>query len=180
MPPMRGLARHFFTLLAAVSLLLCVAVCVLWVRSYFTSDLMHLDGGSRWIYISTCQGSLMCGTWLKSDHNPTIQPRYRTVPPNDLAWIGPQHRRRAARKFGGIGFWYFDQVSGTTPSLREVIVPLWFIAICGAIIPLVHAHHALRSHQRQRVGLCLTCGYDLRASPERCPECGALSPQKAT
>jgi hypothetical protein len=38
MPPMRRLARHAFTALAALSLLLCVAVCGLWVRSYYVSD----------------------------------------------------------------------------------------------------------------------------------------------
>ena len=51
-PPMRRLARRLFTLCSAVSLLLCVAVCVLWVRSYSgdESELLRYEGEDRLVF----------------------------------------------------------------------------------------------------------------------------------
>ena len=35
-----------------------------------------------------------------------------------------------------------------------------------------------RQTTRLREGLCLKCGYDLRGSPDRCPECGSAAPAR--
>jgi hypothetical protein len=38
-------------------------------------------------------------------------------------------------------------------------------------------HEGRQKGRRQR-GCCLNCGYDLRFSPDRCPECGTASPNR--
>jgi predicted amidophosphoribosyltransferase len=53
-----------------------------------------------------------------------------------------------------------------------LIIPYWPLALLAAAYPLIAASKLIRSHLRRRAGCCIACGYDLRASPDRCPECG--------
>jgi hypothetical protein len=62
-----------------------------------------------------------------------------------------------------------------------VIVPFWFLAIAMTLLMLLvlrSESHARRRRWRARHGCCVQCGYDLRASSKRCPECGAGIPSK--
>jgi predicted amidophosphoribosyltransferase len=52
---------------------------------------------------------------------------------------------------------------------------MWFVILLFALLPLVAGVRLARRRRRARrlaAGCCIACGYDLRASPERCPECG--------
>jgi hypothetical protein len=41
----------------------------------------------------------------------------------------------------------------------------------GMAVTIANRRAAMRDRLRA-AGLCPSCGYDLRASPDRCPECG--------
>ena len=51
-------------------------------------------------------------------------------------------------------------------------VPFWILALVTSIAPGLWLRARVRRMGRRRRGQCLRCGYDLRATPERCPECG--------
>lgn len=73
-----------------------------------------------------------------------------------------------------IGFEYrFTDRSqaGITDLRYDAAIPHWAVALCAAILPLVWITRRLRG-SRYLVGQCQKCGYDLRATPDRCPECG--------
>ena len=55
---MRRALRHLFTILSALSLLLCVAMCALWVRSTMTSDYLARAAGGRCVTVDISSDSL--------------------------------------------------------------------------------------------------------------------------
>ncbi|MFI5378191.1 MAG: hypothetical protein ACHRHE_02690 [Tepidisphaerales bacterium] len=69
------------------------------------------------------------------------------------------------------------------PGFHSLIISWWVLVLASSVIPALWARRwwfRRREQHRLRQGLCLTCGYDLRATPSRCPECGtAVSAEAA-
>jgi hypothetical protein len=79
------------------------------------------------------------------------------------------------------GFRFFayraGQTTDTLGEARVIVFPFWVPTIVGGLPMLVVLRvesNARRRRWRARSGMCVQGGYDLRATPDRCPECGAV------
>jgi hypothetical protein len=177
---MRRLVRILQHGAAALSLLLCVATVALWVRSYWVSDAIHWWHPTRRVYysVASARGRVACQSDEPRDARLATGPYrpghagYDTIPlPNEDwedGWGVPFDARRT---FMGFGYVRATRGLGRL-STQMGIVPMWFVTLLTALPPAVHAFR-LRRHRRAK-GVCLRCGYDLRATPDRCPECGTV------
>jgi len=169
---LRKRLRNFLTLL---SLLLCAAAVALWIRGYRRMDIVHLRTDARWYYVESLQGSLAVGTWRTANHDPRTfllaRPvSYESVPRETSAWLLPNYEKTAVTRLHALGFQYM--LATDVGPHHMVVVPAWSVALLAAGLPAAAALRRRRNRRRARAGCCARCGYDLRATPERCPECG--------
>ena len=64
-------------------------------------------------------------------------------------------------------------MGGLSPRYTAVRVPHPYVVMAAAVPAAVSVRRTLRRRRWGRQGRCAACGYDLRSSPSRCPECGA-------
>jgi hypothetical protein len=190
--------RRLFNLAAATSLLLCIAIGALWVRSQqsWAPD-MILTYYVRWhgtnevdqYYLGTESYGGTLSIELSRTH----------VYPSYFEDLSPQERQRKAADYPAgfrgkfiprripyrgcsqqTGFAARHDVWSPTPAFRSenflVTFRPWLpMALC-AVLPVFWLNGFRKARFARRQGVCRKCGYDLRATPDRCPECGTVVP----
>jgi hypothetical protein len=177
---MRRLPRHLFTLCSALSLLLCVAVGMLWVRSYRVEDTIEYFGATSGLRQAAASRGVLI---LCEEH--TVDPKrlYQEDPvisPFGLRYLGqdlgerPTIENPGADLVFGIGQLRLIRHNGLSEPWPNIVTtvtcPLWLILAVLLIPGLIVGLRIQRRRRRLTAGRCKRCGYDLRGSPERCPE----------
>ena len=145
-----------------VALLACVMVAVLWWRSYQGPEYVHWTSEKQ-RHVSVISGHGTVDV-LVIRHWPQ-EAEFRTGRYDPYVYYGTRYSKR----FMGFG----TGLGGNGG--RYVNIPHWFIVCAFGGIALVCARWFYRMFWRYPEGLCQACGYDMRATPGRCPECGAVA-----
>jgi hypothetical protein len=164
--------QNLSILIAALCFCLCAALAVCCVRSFEPArwesrDRLSVHHGPPddgiYVELSSWHGELQFEYFLG--------PRFDRDNSSGIA--GGESDRWSTESAGGYtGFSYYRDLIG--PSLI-VALPHWALFSLLLLFPSL-AIRNLRKRYAARTrlarGLCLSCGYDLRASIGRCPECG--------
>ena len=162
------MVRRGFTIIAIVSGVLCLAATFLWVRSYVAADTLTWTRLHRSIVAGSVRGRIWL-TWSHSEY-PYEAPfgfERWTTPPDQIE--GPDDGNW---RFAGFEYQNSETTVGNfnfRDSSKLFVIPCWFLTLLTAVPPLLWLY---RRRRRYPTGRCRSCGYDLRATPDRCPECG--------
>lgn len=187
------MTRRLFTISAALSLVLGAVAAVLWVRSYW-----GMDSVERLRRISTTANSFTDSShslvwargavrWSASErsvswHSPKQAPLGGAGEFTQWNWgraatWGPIWQTRDERSWlSRRGFYTFNYElfkSFGDERVRGFSVPAWLPVLALAVLPALWVRKVMVPARRIARGRCPSCGYDLRATPERCPECGS-------
>jgi hypothetical protein len=167
-----------------LSFLFAVAMGALWARS-----MRHEDSiGVVWPVLFGEHQTAVITSWSGRVHllviaypNSTTLPSPRAdyyeapVPPPSLLPLTAE--RVAGHALGGFRVGRDKPSTVSWWARAAAVIPHYALCVLLSILPLARVVWLIRSRRRTRdKNACPVCGYDLRATPDRCPECGTIGP----
>jgi hypothetical protein len=158
-----------------LSVLLFVVIAVLWVRSYFALDRfkwVRSDGGRYYVVSSLGRVQFAVDAPFAPDGSSgfTTGWSHSVGVAREIEQRHFKDRKTYVDRFG----FTVETWRGAFTQLYWVAVPSWFLIIPTVILPTIAVMKGRGRHRRLRRGLCGNCGYDISATPDRCPECGTV------
>jgi hypothetical protein len=177
--------RWLLNIATAVSLLIALLCVAAWVRGYWVCD--NIIWLTRFGYLA---GEFQTGQVIASQERPSwmaapvANRHYTSAPESPATWTT---RRKPSLSLGekaffsmpGLLYVHTDNWEYNGDDRRQIVLSWWLPILIFSLLPsrwLFQLGFSIRRWRRQRKGLCRQCGYDLRASKEKCPECGTPVP----
>jgi hypothetical protein len=167
--------RAVLFLLTFISLPLAVLAAFAWVRSHRVADRwIGTTEAMRYVELTSAGGGV---EWRVARRYAWRTPFEWHTSHTYRPEVGPWYALGFNAKRDVIRFVGLDTGGPRWPDAPYwmIRVPYWFVTLLFLALPtrLAWVHRrASRARSRRRLGLCQRCGYDLRASAGRCPECG--------
>lgn len=185
-------------MLVVVSLMLCAVTAAVIVRSFFVMDMIEhfRPGATVGAVLSRSRVRVLDGRGILFVMQ--MDETYKTNGPADMAanradfeqipsWshnkFPPDWPSATTHQWLGFGYSQSSLASArgwASPRSRDARLPLWLPLAIFGVLPTAKFLHWRKLRRRVARGQCPRCGYDLRASPDRCPECGWARTVKST
>jgi hypothetical protein len=171
---MKRFGRWLFNGISAASLMLFLVTIVLWIAGYFACFVLNWAGNNvSWDLV--CSHGEISTSYL--NWGPSIP---KTSAGWDLSIKEPKSLLGQLQgltgmlgqfRFRAFGFAFFSIHRPAVLDGPEFLWPCWSLASLTVMPPAVWI---IRNRRQFARGHCKVCGYDLRAMPNMCPECGTV------
>jgi hypothetical protein len=184
--------RRLFTLLSGLSLVLCVGTVSLWARgayefvngTYIRSP--RQDASVEVSFTASSYSGTLLFELTRQDFGPVYlrgltpleMQQFHAWYPVGMRWYAAGRDQTILLNVPNTGFQAMHYADTSRPGRRYdnwvLGVRAWMAMALLLLMPAVWVKRFCKSRRARRHGLCPACGYDLRATPERCPECGRV------